>query len=58
MVNNGAVDVAEKIIAPVQTAFIKDSFILDNVSILHGVLDEIHKRKSDVSLFSGFWTSL
>jgi hypothetical protein len=49
--NNRAIEVADKIISPVQTAFIKECFILDGVVVLHEVMHHLHKKKSNAILF-------
>ena len=41
VINNRVVKLAKKIISPVQTAFIKDRNILDDISILHESLHEV-----------------
>jgi hypothetical protein len=51
VINNRTVVVPDKVVAPVQTTFIKCRFILDGVIILHEVLHEIIKNKSNVIMF-------
>ena len=43
--------VADKVVAPVQTAFIKGRFILDGVVILHEALHETVRKKKNVLMF-------
>ena len=42
---------AEKVISPVQTAFIKGRFIMEGVLILHETLNTIHTKKQNAVLF-------
>ena len=43
--------VANKVVSRVQTTFIEDRFILDGVVLIHEVMHELHKGKSDVIIF-------
>lgn len=45
LLNNRANRVVEKVVAPVQTAFIRGRYILDGVIVLHEILHEIHRKK-------------
>ena len=48
---NRLVGVADKIILPTQTAFIKGRVIMDGVLILHEALNSIHVEKSNALIF-------
>ena len=45
VINNRTILVADKVVSPVQTAFIKGRFILDGVEVLHEVLHEVVKKE-------------
>ena len=45
VVNNRANSIANKVVSPVQSAFIKGRFILDGVVSLHEVMHEVHRKK-------------
>ena len=49
VINNRASIVADKIITPVQTKFIKGRYILDGLVVLHELMHEVHEKKMDVS---------
>lgn len=51
VVNNKTMVVGDKGVDPVQSAFIKGRFILDDVVLLHETLHDIHKNKSSAVLF-------
>lgn len=51
VLNNRAMLVADKAVDPVQSAFTKGRYILDDVVLLHEILHEIHKSKSSAVLF-------
>lgn len=51
VVNNKTMVVGDKGVDPVQSAFIKGRFILDDVVLLHETLYDIHKNKSSAVLF-------
>lgn len=51
VLNNRAIGVVDKIIAPVQTSFIRGRYILDGVIVLHEVLHEVHRKKESVVFF-------
>jgi hypothetical protein len=49
--NNRAMEVADKIVSPMQTAFIQGRYILDGVVVLHDTLHEIKIRKTAAIVF-------
>ena len=51
VVNNRANLIANKVVSPVQSVFIKGRFILDGVVSLHEVMREVHRKKVDAILF-------
>lgn len=51
VVNNRSVILADKLVALVQTTFIKGRFILDGAVLLHETLHEISKRKENAIMF-------
>ena len=45
VLNNRAIVMADKVISSIQSAFIKGRYILDSVTLLHGTLHYIHRKK-------------
>jgi hypothetical protein len=51
VLNNRTICLGDKIIDEIQSAFIKDRFILDSVVILHETIHYMHKSKKSGVLF-------